>query len=92
MKLDAKKLAEYIAKTRDTDDLFPGASGGFHASQDRTLASLAEACKKRDIVEVQRLALFVLTWWNREGFTPLDASGEIYQNLAARFKKLKEER
>ncbi len=45
---------------RDLDDVPP--TGGFHASQRRTLLHLAWACLKNDIAEVQRLAAMTLTW------------------------------
>lgn len=45
---------------RADDDIPP--TGGFRASQRRTLLRLAWACVKNNIPEVQRLAAMTLTW------------------------------
>jgi hypothetical protein len=44
----------------EADDIPP--TGGFHDSRDHTLDLLAEACRKRDLPEVKRLAAVTLTW------------------------------
>ena len=72
------------AMEEDGEDLSP--AGGFSASRDRTLDLLAAACRKRDVREVQRLALMTLTWWNGE-FTVIDGDkGGLYGELLKKFR------
>ncbi len=83
------RIAEATVGKGDDGDIPP--TGGFRDARNRTLDRLAKACKRRDVGEVQRLALMTLTWGNKKSTPLLLIEGQsdeaIYEQIKARLEE-----
>jgi hypothetical protein len=68
-------------KPNGEDDIPP--TGGYHVAKNKTYDLLAKACQERNIIEAQRLALMVLSWWNGHNH-PMKCDSEEYQRIEKR--------